>query len=237
MSDSSRKYYVYRIYREVNGLEEIAKSLKNSNYIREYTYFDDTSEVQKLELRCRFQKIDIEESVLRGAANFETAIQIVDIDEKYTVQRKANKVDFFISVSPVPHLIINNEANLSNIFSRLINAILFGNNRYIKKIKLSHEKILQFLSENRCILKGNYMGTSIQGVNTLGLFGSNVTKSPEIAIIQRYLTEHKAIKPLLEDYGWTIWLSSKTGVLYCLDSHDPAEFIEFIKEKIVPLCV
>jgi hypothetical protein len=237
LNGSSRKYYIYRIYRDISDLEEIAKKLKTSNHVREYTYFDDKSETQKLELRSRFQKMDIEESVLRGSAIFETAVQITDIEEKYTVQRKANKVDFFISLSPIPHLIINNDANLSNVFSKLINAILFENKRNIKKVKLTHEKILKFLGENRCVLKGNYMGTSIQGVNTLGLFGSNVTKSPEISIIQRYLTEHKAIKPLLEDYGWTIWLSSKTGVLYCLDSHDQNEFIEFIKEKIIPLCV
>jgi len=77
----------------------------------------------------------------------------------------------------------------------------------------------------------------MEGISTMGLLGANISKPIEMELIIKYFAEHKAVKPLLLDYNWTLWISKNTGVLCCLDSHNPIDFIEFIQQKILSLSV
>lgn len=236
MADSREKYYTHLILDGFGTLEDAATKLRQSKDERVKKYFQD-GETKEVKLRTRFLTIVVEDGLLHGSVKFETAEEIVDIDDNLVIQPKAHLVKFFISLQPRPHLIILGDKHLARIFSRIVSRIFFNDDSMrTPRVKLTDGQIIRFLEQNRCVLKGAYWSTVMDGVSTIGALGSNIQKPIEaMALISKYLAEHKAIKPLLLDYNWTMWISSKTGVLYCLDSHNPTDFVEFIQQRILPL--
>jgi hypothetical protein len=236
VTDSREKYYTHLILDPIKDLDDAAKKLKESKDERIKKYFED-GETREVKLRTRFLSLSVEDDLLRGTVKFETAEEITDIDDKLVIIPKAHLVKFFIALNPRPHLVVLGDKHLARIFSRIVSRIFFNDDSTrTPRVKLTDGQIIRFLENNRCVLKGAYWSTVMDGVSTIGALGSNIQKPVEaMALISKYLAEHKAIKPLLLDYNWTMWISSKTGVLYCLDSHDPVDFIEFIQQKILPL--
>jgi hypothetical protein len=236
LADPREKYYVHLILDPVKSLEDVAQQLRISKDIRVKKYFKE-DKVEEVKLRTKFLTITVGDDLLRGSIKFETAEEFTDIDDNLVVQPRAHVIQFFIATKPRQHLVILGDTALARTVARIISRTLFSDDSTrTPRFKLTDGQIIKFLDGNRCILKGEFRGTTMDGVSTIGLWGSNIQKPiEEMALITKYLAEHKAVKPLMLDYNWTIWISKKTGVLYCLDSHNPVDFIEFIQKKILPL--
>ena len=230
------KYYIHSIYERINSLEEILPKLQTSNLIKKHPYFDG-QEVRELELRTKFFGLNIEENILKGESKFEIAETFSDMDDKFYINPKACSVNFFIAINPFQHLIVITESSaLATTLSKRINLILFDKKgSTIPRFKLTDSQIIKFLDENRYVMKSDFWSTNLEGVSTLGMYGQNIEKPIEVELLRKYLIEHKSVKVLLADKGWTIWISKNTGGLSCVDSHDSIEFIEFIQEKILSL--
>ena len=230
------KYYLHSFEEKFNSLEEILPQLQTSNLITKHQYFDN-EEMKVLELRTKFLGLNIEENILQGESKFEIAETFTDMDDKFYINPKACSVNFFIGIIPFQHIIvITVSSGLATTISRRINRILFNkNSSTIPRFKLNDSQIIKFLNENRYVMKSGFWGTNLEGVSTLGMYGSNIEKPVEVELLRKYLTEHKSLQVLLLDKGWTIWISKNTGGLSCIDSHDSMEFIEFIQEKIFSL--
>lgn len=232
-----KKYYIHRIHENFESLEKIAPILQNSNYIYPKTYFDNTGKPQILELRTRFSGFTLEDGILQGESSFETDQQSTDLDGKYTIARQKNSIKFFIALEPFSHVIfIADKGGLATRLSKRMNTILSQKKgSSIPRYKLTDIQILKFLQQNPYKMKSVFRGTKMDGISTMGLFGSDVEKPIEVELITKYLTEHKSIKVLLTDYGWTVWLSKNTGAITSLDNPEELEFVDFIHEKILTL--
>lgn len=232
-----KKYYVHKVHENLNDLENIASKLQSSNYVYTKKYFDDESNPKELELRTKFSGITTEENILQGVSNFEIDQSSTDLEGRFSIARQAVSVKFFIALNPIRHVIfIADSSGLATTLSRRMGSILSDRKGLIiPRHKLTDPQILKFLGKNKYTMKSVFRGTTLDGVNTMGLFGTDVEKPPEVDVLKQYLTDHKSIKVLLLDYGWTIWISKNTGAITSMDKPDDVEFVEFIQEKILTL--
>lgn len=235
MKNANAKYYLYVVLNPVASLQDVLSKLQSSNHIRKKEYLENGKMVTK-QFRTQFLPITIEDSLLIGSVKFETAEEILDNDDNLVIAPKKNKFNFYIGLNPKPYLVVQAEARLARQFVRVVSELLFKDDTRLTRVRFTHGQVVKFLDSNRCILKGGFWATDRPGWTTLGLWGSNIMQPMEMALLNKYLTEHKAIHPQLLDYNnWTIWISRRSGVFSCDDPHNATDFVRFLEKKIMPI--
>lgn len=232
-----KRYFVYPLPVSPKSREEIVRSLKSSSHIRKKTYFEG-EDTKTLDLKSKFERLTIDEDsgMIHGYSKIEVAKEGTDLDQKYSLIKDTKEAQFFIGKMPKDHAIIMADSDsLVKILSRVIGEVIYKDKFIPKRMIMTDRQIIDFCDKNLHTKKGRITGSTIQGVNTIGFWGSNVEKAVETELLQKYLTENKALKLLLHDNSWTIWISKRTGALSCVSPHDPNDFVEFIQEKILPL--
>lgn len=193
---------------------------------------------QDLELKCKFDRIVLEDSQLRGTVEFDLPDEATDVDGHFTVVKKKQVVEFVIGLKPHHHLVIISASAKARELAKIMSAILFDEDTgHITRVKLTDNQFFKLLAALKHTVKGQISASTLDGISTIAMHGSNVEKPIEHEMIKKYLTEDKALKLYLHEYDWLIWVSKKTGAIACMTSHSTSEFVRFIQKQILSLTI
>lgn len=238
MVDFNNQYFTY-VLNLPTGLEELQKQLATANYAETETFFDESSQASvEVILESEFKDLTIRGRTLRGLARFETVKFSKRLKEKGSLSYDMHEINFFLGRHPKDHLIIMAHAWLARRLIRMLTQIIFkdADREHIHRIRLTTDQFHRFLDSVVYTPNVEWIRSSMDGIHTVAMMGSNTTKPIQRKGLDKVLDDHRAIRISLHDQtNWTVWVNCETGKLSCLNTHDPWEFVQFIQDKILKL--
>lgn len=187
-----------------------------------------------LKLERSFSDIKERGDEIWGKFTFDLDESTQDSQGKFYSAKQTYGFEFVIIQGSPDYLIVFSKGKLAKNLIQLLNSKLNPKAPIIRPFTLTGMNFKEFIQKNPCDNLFAWMPIADKGARMFGASGENLSQSERYNLLLAAATDLETATLMIYEYQWVVSIA-KSGSINDLSNANSADFVKFIRDKILSL--